>query len=640
MIRLQKSFTILLVILLILNTWTLPGTPAEPDASDQAQASRPMRPGMPDDLMGAFLTATSRPFDASAAGYHARSGGLDFTLDAGGLKASGEGVAWGLALSGFGREGQIATVSNAEIAQVDGRLEYRRGPLTEWYRNTALGVEQGFTIHKSPDGTEPLVLQLKLSKSIENPKGLSSDQAITLDADGDGISFTTLYGGTLHYDQLRAWDANGTSLDARLGYKTGQVILQVDDQAAAYPITVDPLVYLEQKVYTTDAAQDCFGVSVALSGDTALVGAYFDDVGVNEDQGSVMVFIRMGTVWIQQQKLIAEDGEAGDKFGISVALDGDTALVGAYQDDTGASFDQGSAYVFVRDGAFWTQQAKLTADDGEADDWFGTSVAVSGDIALVGAFYDGVGDNQGQGTATVFVRSGTSWAQQAKLTAEDGAAWDNFGSSVALSGDTALVGAFNDDAGGSAYVFVVSGSTWMQQDKLTTTDGVTGDYFGCSVALSGDTALVGAYSDDVGVNAEQGSASVYVRSGTDWALQAKLTATDGSAGDLFGFSVALAGDTALVGAIWDDIGLNTGQGSAYVYTRHGTTWTQQGQLTAADGAVDDWYGVSAVLAGTTALVGAFYDDVGVNADQGSAYFYDITVQNSLLYLPVVYKSMP
>ena len=332
--QLQKSFSTLLAFLLALTILTAPGAQAAPATARQAQTAQE---SMPDGLMSAFLAASSHPFDASAAGYRARAGGLDFTLRASALQADGHGLAWGLALSGFGRGEQIASVSGAQITQTDSRLEYRRPELTEWYRDTALGVEQGFTIHQAPRGAGPLVLQLDLS----------TDLAGAPDGDGRGLSFAAPAGQTLRYDHLRAWDADGAPLEANLRYAAGQVILQVNDEGAAYPITIDPLIYREQKVIASDgAAEDYFGVSVALSGDTALVGAYGDDVGANSNQGSAYVFTRSGTTWTQQGKLTASDGAADELFGVSVALSGDTALVGADSDTVGANSDQGSAYFY------------------------------------------------------------------------------------------------------------------------------------------------------------------------------------------------------------------------------------------------------------------------------------------------------
>ncbi len=394
--------------------------------------------------------------------------------------------------------------------------------------------------------------------------------------------------------------------------------------ATAQPFTLS---FGEQMVTVSDvAADDRFGESVALLGDTALVGARGYDVGLNPDQGSVYVFTRSGSTWSLQQQLTASDGAEGDWFGSSVALSGDTALIGAPLDDVSGNSDQGSAYVFTRSGTTWSQQAHLTAADGAAGDYFGASVALSGDTALVGADNDNVSGNAYQGSAYIFTRSGAAWSQQAHLTASDGAAEDFFSLSVALSGDTALVGAPDDNVSGnnqqgSAYVFVRSGSSWSQQAHLTGSDGAEEDWFGMSVALSGDTALVGASGKTVGAHYGQGSVYVFTRSGATWTLQGQLTASDGAAYDQLGFSVSLDGETALVGAPQDDVGANVGQGSAYVFTRSGATWTQQGQLTASDGAAEDIFGYSVALSGDTALVGAPQHDVGGNADQGAVYFF-------------------
>ncbi|MEZ5454614.1 MAG: FG-GAP repeat protein [Lysobacteraceae bacterium] len=395
------------------------------------------------------------------------------------------------------------------------------------------------------------------------------------------------------------------------------------NQGSAYVFTRSGKAWIQQTKLTAGdaAAGDLLGRSVALDGDTALVGAYTDDVGAISDQGSAYVFTHSGSTWTHQAELTAGNGATGDWFGDSVALDGDTALVGAYTDDVGANSDQGSAYVFTRSGNMWTQEAKLTADDGAAGDWFGYSVVLDGDTALVGATYDDVSSSN-QGSAYVFTRSGTKWMQQAKLTAGDGATYDQFGWSVALDGDTALVGAYDAKVGvnsdqGSAYVFTRSDNTWAQEAKLTAGDGAAYDQFGWSVALDGETALVGAYADNVGANRDQGSAYVFTRSGTTWTQEAKLTAGDGAAGDFFGNSVALDVDTAILGAVGD----TSDQGSAYVFTRIGTAWMQQAKLAAVDGTRYDQFGWSVALDGDTALVAAYAEKVGVNIGQGSAYVF-------------------
>jgi hypothetical protein len=275
-------------------------------------------------------------------------------------------------------------------------------------------------------------------------------------------------------------------------------------------------------------------------------------------------------VWSQQQKLTAADGATGDSFGISVDISGETVVVGSYIDDVGGNQNQGSAYVFVRVGAVWSQQQKLLAGDGAAFDLFGTSVAISGETVVISAPADRVGVNSFQGSSYVFVRAGAVWSQQQKLTAADGAANDNFGQSVAISGETVVVGANLGNVGananqGSAYVFVRVGMVWSQQQKLIAADGAADDHFGNAVTISGETVVVGANLANVGANANQGSAYVFGRVGAVWSQQQKLTATDGAAGDQFGSSVAISGETVVVGARADDIGANLDQGSAYVF---------------------------------------------------------------------------
>jgi hypothetical protein len=358
---------------------------------------------------------------------------------------------------------------------------------------------------------------------------------------------------------------------------------------------------------------DCFGVSVSVDGDSALIGAdWDDDNGV--DSGSAYVFTRTGTIWTQQAKLLASDGAAGDWFGCSVSLDRGTALIGAPRDDDNGVY-AGSVYVFTYTGTTWTQQAKLLASDGAAEDWFGWSVSLDGDTAIIGAMDD---DDNGtdSGSVYVYTRTGNTWTVQAKLIASDGAVGKVFGSSVSFDGDTALIGAFGEDNGtGSAYVFTRTGTTWTQQAKLLASDGAAWDWFGVSVSLDGDTALIGA-SGFVFSENFLGSVYVFTRTGTSWTQQAKLLTSDGAAGDYFGYSVSLAGDTAFIGA-WSDDDNGSSSGSAYVFTRIGSTWTQQAKLLASGGAAGDYFGYSVSLAGDTTLIGAYGDENLA----GSAYVF-------------------
>jgi len=379
-----------------------------------------------------------------------------------------------------------------------------------------------------------------------------------------------------------------------------------------------------------DAAPfDNLGAAVAVSGDTVIVGAPTDDVAGNPDQGSAYVFLRSGTVWTRQAKLVAPDGAASDYFGSSVAIDGDIAVIGARDDDVGPDINQGSAYVFVRSGSTWTQETKITVFDGAANDYFGTSVGISGETIVVGAPFRDVFPHTDQGAAYAYVRFGTSWILQGQLAASDGAGADSFGRSVAISGDSVLVGSHLDDVGsfpniGAAYVFVRSDIAWSQQAKLSPPAAGTGDSFGFSVALDADTALIGACLDNVGAAADRGSVFVFVRSGTAWTLQATLSPDDGAAGDNFGISVDTEGDSAVVGAYFDDVGASDGQGSLYTFERSGTSWHQRAHITALDGAASDYLGSAVAFDGDTVAAGAYGDDAQSGVDQGSVRVFDVS----------------
>lgn len=325
------------------------------------------------------------------------------------------------------------------------------------------------------------------------------------------------------------------------------------------------------RLFASDAAAyDWFGGSVAISGDTAIVGASYDDGPAGTHQGSAYVFVRSGATWTEQAHLFASDAAMNDRFGISVAISGDYAIMGALNDDDPVGTDPGSAYIFVRSGTIWTQQAQLFASGAAAGGRFGWPVAISGDTAIVGApAHDGlVGSNYG--SAHVYVRSGTLWTQRAHLFAPDGVADGRFGVSVAISGDHAIVGALNNDGSagtdqGSAYVFARGGTLWTQQAHLVASGDAMDDLFGWSVAISGDTAMVGAIYDTVPAGVLQGSVYAFVRSDTTWTKQARLVASDAAANDQFGISVAISGDYAIVGALNDDGPAGIGQGSAYVF---------------------------------------------------------------------------
>jgi len=395
--------------------------------------------------------------------------------------------------------------------------------------------------------------------------------------------------------------------------------------------TYTPATSAELKLTASDGeAYDWFGGSVSISGDYAIVGVPGDDDNGN-DSGSAYIFKRSSNSWTQIAKLTASDGKADDWFGGSVSISGDYAIVGATYGSDDNGYVSGSAYIFKRSGNSWTQIAKLTASDGQADDWdyFGGSVSISSDYAIVGA--EGDDDNgEDSGSAYIFKRGVDSWTQIAKLTASDGQADDWFGVSVSISSDYAIVGAEGDDDNGedsgSAYIFKRNVGSWTQIAKLTASDGQADDWFGGSVSISGNYVIVGAEYGDDDNGYDSGSAYIFERSGDSWTQFAKLTASDGQADawDYFGGSVSISGDYAIVGVEGDD---DNGEdsGSAYIFERSGNSWTKIAKLTASDGQADDWFGVSVSISGDYAIVGADYGGDDNGDDSGSAYVFDAIV---------------
>ncbi|MFN8000664.1 MAG: putative Ig domain-containing protein [Acidobacteriota bacterium] len=516
--------------------------------------------------------------------------------------------AFGLQLTRLGHGETLSAVGDGETITHGDRIEIRKPGITEWYVNKPEGLEQGFTIHERQVSDQPLRLALQVSGDLR-PELSAHKQAIIL-KDRAGRA-------RLSYDKLAAWDADGKQLPATMTVKEQEITLTVDERAARYPVTIDPMIAQQQKLTAADgAAQDKLGSSVSLKGNSAIAGA----PGDNSGKGSAYVFAFNGSSWTQA-KLQAPDGSTGDSFGWSVAIDGTTAVVGAPYDDS----QRGSVYVFVYGGGIWSFQARLTASDSTVADGdrFGWSVSLSGNSVIVGAYQDDGNAGQNQGAAFVFTRTGTTWTQQQKLVSADAAAGDQFGRSVTINGDNAVVTADQDDIGantdqGSAYVFKRNGATWSQQKKLTASSGAANDRFGSSVAISGVTIIVGSATDDDNANnlSDCGSAYVYYFTGQDWVENAKLTAADRAANDYFGFSVDISGDLAVIGAY----GKNGFQGAAYVFAQVGVVWSQQQKLSPADSAAGDWFGASVSVDGNTMVGGA---SVGGDVNQGAAYVYAV-----------------
>ena len=429
------------------------------------------------------------------------------TFAKGGIELASRPVAgldWrlGVRVTGYGPEGDVRPLPVAEPVAEGERVEYRRGAVTEWYKNGPGGLEQWFTIAE-PETREsrPLVLAMAVEGGL----------AARLEG-ADEASFHDSSGVVrVRYAGLKAWDADHRTVTSWLEAPEGQLRLLVDAAEARFPVTVDPKFVGEARLTASDGApNDYFGDSVSVSGDTVVVGAD----GRDSYAGSAYVFVRSGTVWSEQQQLVPADGAVSAGFTWSVSVSGDTVVVGAPSDETAGGLYAGSAYVFVRSGTVWSQQRKLRAADGAWDDLFGWSVSVSGDTVVVGApGDDAVGSFKGW--AYVFERSGTGWSQQQKLRAPDGAVGDAFGDSVSVSGDTVVVGApFDDTAAGvgSAYVFVRWRTVWIPRQKLRVWDGTT-SAFGLSVSVSGDMVVGGAPFEETAGGPYAGSAYVFVKPG-------------------------------------------------------------------------------------------------------------------------------
>lgn len=329
---------------------------------------------------------------------------------------------------------------------------------------------------------------------------------------------------------------------------------------------------------------DGFGESVAVSGGTAVVGAPWRE----GFRGAAYVFERHRGAWSQVARLVASDGGLADLFGLSVAVSGDTVMVTApYHNDS-----RGAVYVFRRCSGGWSQVAKLMASDGVPGDLFGDSVAMSGATAVVGApWRDGY-----RGAAYVFERHRGTWSQRARLVAGDGERDDLFGLSVAVSGGTVVVGApWRAGRQGAAYVYRHHFGIWFQEAKLVASDGGQDDLFGSSVAVSRGTAVVGA----AGRDDNRGAAYVFGhRHFCTWSQEAELTGDTADYG-YFGDWVALSGDTAVVGAPWRD----GNRGAVYVFERHGSTWGKEVELSDSAGEQGDGFGQSVAVRGRTVMVG-------------------------------------
>ena len=386
-----------------------------------------------------------------------------------------------------------------------------------------------------------------------------------------------------------------------------------------------------QKLSASDGKTDArFGCSVSIDDDYAIIGAVED----NENgyrSGSAYIFKLEGTIWTEQTKLLPSDGLAYQNFGVSVYIDGEYAIIGATGDDSNG-LDSGSAYIFKREGTIWTEQTKLLPSDGEEDYIFGGCVSLYGDFAIIGS----TGDKENgeySGSAYIFKREGTIWTEQTKLLPSDGEQFESFGRSVAIDGDYTIIGAPGDNdngyVAGSAYIFKRNGNLWSEQSKLLASDGEKYDYFGRSVSIDGQYVIIGAWGDE----SRSGSAYIFKREGEIWTQLEKMSPSDIDSGDYFGFSVSINGDYAIVGAEGDNAKAY-GAGSAYIFKRNGVTWSKHAKLLAPDGEEKNWLGCSVSLNEDNVIIGALGAD-GNKPKSGSAYLFKNICQYQPPNIPLI-----
>lgn len=459
----------------------------------------------------------------------------------------------------------------------------------------------------------------------------------------------------------------------------------VPQPSASGPNGSTPVLNESAKLTASDAAAlDYFGVSVSVSGDTAIVGAYGDDCASGNFCGSAYIFRFNGTSWIEEQRLTASDAAADDEFGISVSVSGDAAIVGAPGAECGNGENCGAAYVFRFNGNVWVEEKKLTPVCPGSNGYFGSAVSLSGDAAAAGApgpDCTGCGDC---GRASVYRFQGGEWSHEQELTGSDARSGDLFGISVSLSGNLCVAGAWLDDCAagidcGSGYIYQFNGTDWVEQPKITASDAWRDDLFGLSISADGERVVVGAHWDDCNINTccapsaapgcddpdieacvcadvpsccgvewselcthaidtlgcgtcgiDCGSAYVFRFDGSEWVEEEQLVASDAAPNDWFGESVAMSGHWVVAAAPGQSAGHGAPiVGSAYTYRFNGDFWVEEHMLAGSDTQAGDRFGSDVSLNGATAIIGASKDDCAEGVDCGSAYVFRLARASDL-----------
>jgi len=629
----QLALAALLSLLVGAALFILQRQPASAPASPRVSA-RTTAGVSPLSLAPAARAAISAALGARETAYHLTAVSRDrlrgfnsaqhmrISFDRSGAQLDARGARLGLGLRALGYGDALRTLPAVKPQGEANRVTYARAAISEWYVNGPLGLEQGFTLARAPvaHARGPLTLAL----------ATTGDGRASLASGGQSVTFSGAHGPTLRYGGLSANDADGRALRSWLALQDGTLLLRVDTRGARFPVHIDPIVDTPETRLTPSSGEEGerAGVSVALSADgtTALVGA----PGEETAGGAVWVFVRSGSSWTEQAELLApkpesgprgcfgesgvEEGECG--FGRSVALsaDGNTALIGAPRENS----EKGAAWIYTREGSTWTERAELTNPKAGQTGNFGLSVALSsdGETALVGA----PADIAAKGEAWVFEGSGSGWAERADLLGgADEVGEGRFGVRVALSGDgeVALIGApATSDSVGAAWAFQRSQAGWSEEGtELTGAAEVGKGRFGDSVALSqdGSTAVVGARDDAENV----GAAWVFTRSGSAWSEQGpKLSVGEGKEG--FGYSAALSasGNKLVLGAPRYEDAL----GVAWLFERSGTTWAKVHRLDGEEVEGRGRFGASVAVSSDASIVlvgGPHASTVG-GAEKGGA----------------------
>ncbi|MGO9123730.1 MAG: hypothetical protein ACLP6G_02455 [Terriglobales bacterium] len=549
-----------------------------------------------------------------------------------GVEVADGSALWRMWLRGYGY-GENQRLVEAAVPRVNhNRIAYPRGSLTEWYVTGPAGLEQGFIIYRAPGETrgQPLTLTLALSGSLR-ATGSDRGQEVQL---ADRNQHTHW-----RYTGLAAEDAAGRKLATWLELRGDLLLIRVDDSGAQYPLMIDPIVQTAQLTRAGGLANDAWGYSVSMSGNTIVVGWPNAAVGTHQNQGAVYVFVMPANGWgnmTQTAELTASDGASGDALGASVAISGGTIVAGAPQATIKKHQNQGAAYVFVQPAGGWanmTQTAKLTATNGIQYSALGFSAATTGNTIVVGAPFQA-------GAVYVYNQPAGGWAgnltQSAELIASGTDAY-GLGSSVSINGTTIAAGAQASTVNsnfeqGAVYVYTQPAGGWVnatQNGQLVASDGNTFDELGYSVVVSDGVVVAGAPNAEINGNFEQGAAYVFVEPSGGWTNMnqtAKLTTFDGTLGASFGSALAMTnGEVLFCGAPGATIESQVSQGAAYIFVKPGTGWTTTSKFYAKEqmkpGTAEAEFGTGVALGTGAGVVTAPGATVGPNAFQGAAYVY-------------------